>query len=34
MDETHSKYEWIDRIEEDLDPYVKKVIKDSGVFEK
>ena len=34
MDETHSKYEWIDRIEEDLDPYVKKVIKDTGVFEK
>ena len=32
MDKTHSKYKWIDKIEGDLDPYVKKVIKDSGVF--
>lgn len=34
MDETHSKYKWIDKIEEDLQPYVKEVIKDSGVFRK
>jgi len=34
MDETHSKYKWIDRIEDDLQPYVKEVLKDAGVFGK
>jgi len=34
MDETHSKYKWIDHVEEDLQPYVKEVLKDSGVFGK
>jgi len=32
MDETHSNYKWINYIEDDLDPYVKEVIQDSGVF--
>ena len=32
LDGTHSKYKWIDYIEEDLQPYVKEVLKDSGVF--
>ena len=34
MDETHSQYKWIDRIEEGLHSYVKEVIKDSDVFGK
>lgn len=34
MDETHSKYKWIDHIEDDLQPYVKEVLNDSGVFWK
>ncbi len=34
MDETHSKYRWIDQIEDDLDNYVKELIRDSGVFER
>lgn len=34
LDETHSKYRWTDRIENDLQPYVKEVLKDSGVFER
>lgn len=33
IDETHSKYKWIDKVEDGLQPYVKEVIKDSGVFE-
>lgn len=33
MDKTHSKYRWVDRIEEDFDPYVKKVVEDSRVFQ-
>lgn len=34
LDETHSKFKWIGHIEEDLHPYVKEILKDSGVFEK
>ena len=33
LDETHSKYKWIDRIEDDLDPYVKTVLRDSKMFQ-
>ncbi|HUS51169.1 MAG TPA: DegT/DnrJ/EryC1/StrS family aminotransferase, partial [Candidatus Paceibacterota bacterium] len=32
IDLTNASYRWIDKIEEGLDPYVKKVLKDSGVF--
>lgn len=32
LDETSLNYRWIDNIEEDLDDYIKKVLKDSGVF--
>jgi len=32
LDKTSSRYRWIDRIEEDLDPYVKQVLSDSRVF--
>lgn len=34
MDETHSEFKWIDRIDESLHPYVKEMLKDSGVFRK
>jgi len=35
LDNTQNKYRWIDKIEEQLDEeYIKKVLKDSGVFEK
>jgi|SRR3989344_521871 len=34
LDETHSKFKWVDHIEESLHPYVKTALKDSGVFEK
>lgn len=33
IDSTSSDYKWIDRIEEELHPYVKKVLKDSGVLD-
>lgn len=33
VDKNHSDYKWIDHIEENLDSYVKKVLKDSGVFD-
>ena len=32
IDETSSDYKWIDKIEEDLNPYLKKALEDSGVF--
>ncbi len=32
IDQTSSDYRWIDHIEENLDPYVKTVLEDSGVF--
>lgn len=31
LDATHSQYRWIDSIEEDLDPYVKRALKDAGL---
>lgn len=34
LDKTSSKCRWVDRIEKDLDPYVKKVLTDSKVFGK
>ncbi len=34
MDKTHSEGKWIDCVFEDLEPYVKKVIRDSGVFKR
>ncbi len=34
LDKTHKKFRWIESIEKDLDPYVKKALEDSGVFEK
>jgi len=33
VDETSSDYKWVSGIEEDLEDYVKKVLKMSGVFE-
>ena len=33
LDDTSSEFRWIDYMEQNLDPYVKKVIDDSGVFE-
>lgn len=33
VDETSSNYKWIDHIEEDLHDYLKKILKDSGVFD-
>ena len=32
LDETSSEFRWIDHLEEGLDPYVKKVVGDSNVF--
>ncbi len=32
LDSTSSEYRWIDRIEEGLPDYVKRIIEDSGVF--
>jgi len=32
LDSTHSKFKWVDKIEDSFHPYVKKVLKDSGVF--
>jgi len=32
LDETSSRYRWINHIEEGLDPYVKTVLRDSGIF--
>ncbi len=32
IDETSGDYKWISNIEEDFEPYVKKVLGDSGVF--
>lgn len=34
LDETHSKFKWVEEIDTDLHPYVKSVLKDSGVFRK
>jgi colanic acid biosynthesis protein WcaH len=33
LDSTSAEFRWIDSLEEGLDPYVKKVIEDSKVFE-
>jgi len=33
LDETSSDYKWIDMIEEDLDDYIKKILKDSKIFD-
>jgi len=33
VDKTSSDFKWIEKIEEDLEPYVKKVIVESGVFD-
>lgn len=33
IDDTSSDYRWIDKIDKNLHPYVKKVLKDSKVFE-
>ena len=33
LDSTSSDYKWIDKIEEDLNEYVKKALKGSGVFD-
>ncbi len=33
LDKTHSQAKWISRIEEDLDPYVKQLIENAGVFD-
>lgn len=32
IDETHSNFKWITKIDKNLHPYPKRVIKDSGVF--
>jgi len=32
VDKDHSDYRWIDRIEGDLHPYIKRALRDSGVF--
>jgi len=32
LDTTHSSYRWVDQIEKDLDPYVKRVLRDANVF--
>ncbi len=34
LDETHSKFKWVDHIDPSLHPYVKSVLEDSGVFKK
>jgi colanic acid biosynthesis protein WcaH len=33
LDETSSGYRWIDRIETDMDDYMKTILKDSKVFD-
>lgn len=32
LDKTHNQFRWIDHIESDLDPYVRRALEDSGVF--
>ncbi len=32
LDQTSTDYKWMDSIEKDLHPYVKQLLKDSGVF--
>lgn len=32
MDKTHSEGKWIGKIDDTLEPYVKKVLEDAGVF--
>ena len=32
LDQTHTKWKWIGRIESDLDPYVKKVLEDAKII--
>lgn len=34
LDETSSSFRWIESIEEGLDPYVKKVLGDSGIWSR
>lgn len=34
LDKTHKQFRWIDYIENDLDPYVKRALEDSGVFKE
>ena len=33
LDETSSDFKWIDKIEEDLDSYVKQILKGSKIFD-
>jgi colanic acid biosynthesis protein WcaH len=33
LDQSQKEYRWIDKIEENLDPYVRKVLEDSKVFD-
>ena len=33
IDATSSDHKWINGIEEDLDPYIKQILKDSEVFD-
>ena len=32
LDSTHSRYRWIESIEETLDPYVKKILQDTRIW--
>lgn len=32
INSTSADYKWIDRIEKNLDPYIKKLLRDSGIF--
>ena len=32
LDTTHSHYRWIEKIEENLDPYVKKILEDASIW--
>lgn len=34
IDETHSDFKWVDKIEKNLPYYVKEILKDSNVFPK
>jgi len=33
LDRTSEEYKWVDKIEEDYHPYIKQILKDSGIFE-
>jgi colanic acid biosynthesis protein WcaH len=32
LDSDHSDHKWVGRIDRDLEPYIKKMLEDSGVF--